>query len=144
MADRRSGSIPEPRPSSIDKLPLKFSFKHLDFENLKFRPSVCTLEYLLALLEALQRFSTWTVDQFMDINDKENRHSIYFPETSEPDGFEGIPPGDVEQFGYHDGWQFRIYSPQQPWQQWRVHGILIDDTFFVVWLDERHLLYNVR
>jgi len=65
---------------------------------------------------------------------------IFFDETSEPEGFQNIPAMDRDQAGYADGWQFSVY-PDQPWSDWRAHGILIDDTFYIVWLDQNHALY---
>jgi hypothetical protein len=44
---------------------------------------------------------------------------------------------DADQIAYEEAWQFELTRQQD----WRVHGILIDDTFFVIWLDANHLLY---
>jgi hypothetical protein len=132
--------IPEPQEVQTDQLPLKFSFKHLDLQNVKFHCSKCSGEYFQKLLEILQRLSTWKVEDFVDENNDEHRHRIYFPATSEPNGFQNIPNVDSEQFGYEDGWQFGVY-PMLRWNRWRVHGILIADTFFIVWLDPEHLLF---
>lgn len=65
---------------------------------------------------------------------------IFFDETSEPEGFQSIPEMDRDQAGYAEGWQFSV-DPDLPWRDWRAHGILIDDTFYIVWLDENHALY---
>jgi hypothetical protein len=132
--------IPEPQAVPTDQLPLKFSFKHLDLENEKFHWSKCSAEYFERLLKILQRLSTWKVEDFTDENNHDHRHRIYFPATSEPNGFQNIPNVDSEQFGYEDGWQLGVY-PEVRWNRWRIHGILIDDTFFVVWLDQNHLLF---
>jgi hypothetical protein len=140
MAERKFGGIPEPPPPTVDTLPLRFSFKHLDWSRPKFNPMDCCPQYLRALLQTLHRFSTWTVGEFTDMNNKENRHLIWFPETTEPNGFRDIPNVDAEQFGFNEGWQFRV-EPPEPWMRWRAHGILIDDTFYIVWLDQYHCLY---
>jgi|SRR5579872_1396148 len=121
-------------------MPLRFSFKHLDFNYPKFHPSRCSLQYFLKLFEILQRFSSWTVDDFIDQNNTEHRHIIPFENSSEPDGFQQIPEIDAEQLGYHEGWQFGV-SPDQRENRWRVHGLLVDDTFYVVWLDQNHQLF---
>ena len=142
MAKKRPkvrGSIPEPR-IPISQSPLKFSFKHLHLEHGKFRGTLCTDTYFHRLFEALRLFSTWTVERFTDENNKEHRHRIDFPQTSEPDGFQNIPNVDSEQFGYEDGFQFSV-CPEDRGNRWRAHGILIDDTFFLVWLDPEHQLF---
>lgn len=121
-------------------MPLRFSFRHLDFNNPKFYPSRCEVGYFLRLFEILRRFSCWTVEDFIDQNNDAHRHIIPFETSSEQDGFQHIPEIDREQLGYHDGWQFGVY-PEEPWNRWRVHGILVGDTFYVVWLDQHHELF---
>jgi hypothetical protein len=136
----RSAPIPHIDPAAVEDKPLRFSFKHLDTANPKFNPSECSTEYFCKLLATLQCFSTWTVDQFIDQTNKEHRHIIDFGTTSEPDGFQNVPGLDRDQIGYVDGWQFSVY-PDVPWSDWRAHGILIDDTFYIVWLDPEHRLF---
>jgi hypothetical protein len=139
MPNGAARGIPEPRIPT-GELPLKFSFKHLDLENPKFHVSQCSLTYFQKLFQILARFSTWRVEGFTDPNNGEHRHWIHFPTTSEPQGFQNIPNVDSEQFGYEYGYQFGIY-PEVAWNRWRAHGILIDDTFFLVWLDPEHRLF---
>lgn len=142
MAKKKARGIPEPHEIPINQRPIRFSFKHLDSTNQKFHCENCTAEYFRRLLETLQRYSTWRVEQFTEQNNNDHRHLIDFPTTSEPNGFQGIPNADSDQFGYYDGWEIGIY-PEQPWCVWRAHGILIDDTFFVVWLDPNHVLFTI-
>jgi hypothetical protein len=115
---------------------LRFSFKHLDSTNDKFQLTRCNVDFFRSLLERIRDYSGWTVDDFRDQNNHEHRHAIYFPETSETDGFVGVGL-DADQIAYEEAWQFELTRQQD----WRVHGILIDDTFFVIWLDANHLLY---
>jgi hypothetical protein len=89
---------------------------------------------LRLLLERIRDYSTWTVDDFCEQNNNEHRHIINFPATSEPNGFGNV---DTDQLAWHEAWQFELCRDQD----WRVHGILIDDTFYVVWLDANHALY---
>jgi len=139
MADHNQ-YIPATSSAEIDSLPLRFSFKHLDLTNQKFRPSGCSNEYLCKFFEVLRLFSGWTVGDFIDQNNREKRHIIDFEASSEKDGFQNIPDVDREQFGFLQGWQFGVFFKGE-YNRWRAHGILADDTFYVVWLDERHLLY---
>jgi hypothetical protein len=121
-------------------MPVRFSFKHLDLNNQKFLPSECRAEYFVKLFETLRRFSNWTIGDFIDQHNTEHRHTIDFDQTSEPDGFQRIPGLDADQFGYYEGWQFGVHLEDRG-NRWRAHGILIDDTFYIIWLDEHHRLY---
>jgi hypothetical protein len=125
-------------PSVLPESPLlKFSFKHLDPDHPKFRIDECPKEFWCALHRSIKHYSTWTVEQFRDENNNlEKRHPIYFQETSEPNGF-GI---DEEQLDYEEAWQFSVIPV--PTCIWRVHGILQEDTFYVVWLDRCHRLFR--
>ncbi|MBI3661670.1 MAG: hypothetical protein HY234_01270 [Acidobacteria bacterium] len=126
---------------ATDDQPLRFSFKHLDFNNPKFQPSECCVDYFIRLMQQLSRFSGGTVGDFSDQNNEERRHIIDFDQTSEPAGFQNIAAIDAEQLGSNDGWQFAV-RPDEAWRYlWRVHGILVDDVFYVVWLDQEHRLY---
>ena len=126
------GGIPAPiiQPE-LDSL--RFSFKHLDLDSPKFSAAHCTQEFFHAFMAGVRDLSLWTIEQFCDQNNNEHRHIIWFPETTEPEGF----PVDREQLQYHECWQFQLCRDEL----WRIHGILIDDTFYVVWLDPNHQLY---
>jgi hypothetical protein len=141
MHKRIRHGIPEPRPIPTEQKPLLFSFKHLDLEKGKFHFSKCSAEFLESLFLCLRNFSTWTVGVFNEENNNEHRHKIWFPDNTEPDCFLNAPNSDPEQFGFHEAWQFGVL-PDCPENRWRVHGILIDDTFFIVWLDAGHELYR--
>jgi hypothetical protein len=143
MPNHQGSGIPEPQPVPTDQLLLRFSFKHIHLENDKFHYSNCDLGYFVKLLECLRRYSTWKVEDFKNPNNDEHRHSIWFPDTTEPAGFANMPNVDSEQFGYEVGIQFEV-CPDLKGTRWRVQGILIDDTFFVVWLDPNHLLYGLK
>ena len=131
--------IPEVRRAAAN-MPLRFSFKYLDLDHPKFSYSKCCTEYFVRLFQRMFRLSNGTVDDFIDQNNRDRRHIIDFSLTTEPDGFQHIYKIDPEQLGFHEGWQFAVY-PEDRGNIWRAHGILIDDTFFVVWLDQDHLLF---
>ncbi|MBZ5628113.1 MAG: hypothetical protein LAO06_04520 [Acidobacteriia bacterium] len=152
MADEENGReapipalapAPEPPTPAIPEIvvpaenrPLRFSFKHLDTANRKFQLADCNAEFFRALVERIRDYSSWTVDDFCDQNNNEHRHVIHFPDTTEPNGFAGLG-FDPDQLEYHEAWQFEL----SPIEEWRVHGILIDDTFYIIWLDADHNLY---
>jgi hypothetical protein len=113
---------------------LRFSFRHLECTHQKFNIDVCSAEFFKFLLQSIRDYSTWMVDDFREQNNNERRHVIDFPKTSEPNGFTSL---DADQLAIHEAWQFQLCKKED----WRVHGILIDDTFYVVWLDVNHALY---
>ena len=53
--------------------------------------------------------------------------------TTRPDGFTALN----DRFRGYPGWQFCISANEHG----RVHGIIMDDTFYVIWLDKDHNLY---
>lgn len=84
--------------------------------------------------------SNWAVETFIDQDNEEHRHIIDFTISSEPDGFRHVQGLDPEQLGVYDGWEFGVY-PEQRWCQYRAHGIVIDDVFYIIWLDQEHRLF---
>lgn len=119
---------------------LTFSFKHLDLSHPKFKPEYCTLDFWNSFLCALKDLSDNTVEDFCDINHTEHRHLIVFEDTCEPAGF-GIDSTDNDL--WMNPWQFALEpdSRTPPNSLWRVHGVIISDTFYVIWLDPDHCLY---
>ena len=113
---------------------VKFSFKYLDADNPKFLPSDCPHEFWPALMARLKLYSNLTVEVFLDQNNPDRRHIIHFAETTEPNGFVNV---DTEQLAYEEPWQFDL----ETWQPWRIAGILVDDMFYIIWLDHSHSLY---
>ena len=70
----------------------------------------------------------------------EHRHVIDFTQTSETVGFTSAPGIDGDhgdQLAYFEAWQFQV----RPMTNWRAHGFMSDDTFFIVWLGPHHNLY---
>jgi len=133
---KRNEQIPAPRPADVDGKLLRFSFKYLDFGNANFIPSDCSHEYFCHLFRILNTLSDWRVGDFVDPHNNQHRHLIDFDNSTETNGFQ-LPEGD--QMGYVEGWQFSV-QPDVPHYQGRVHGALVDEVFFIVWLDEHHRL----
>ena len=119
----------------LDDQPLSFSFKHLDSDNAKFLLDSCDAAFYRALIEKIKDYSSWTIEQFCDENGNDRRHRIHFPETSEPKGFSFLAN---EQLESSEIWQFCL----DPMKEWRVHGFIIYNTFFIVWLDPGHRLFK--
>jgi hypothetical protein len=115
---------------------LQFSFKHLDLQNPTFPVSACTADFWVALAAKLVEYSQWPVEVFEDQNHEAHRHTIDFAETSEPNGFAHL---GMDNLGYATTWQFQVGV-----DRWRVLGFLLDDVFYVVWLDPNHCLYQLN
>lgn len=122
------------KKSGATDAPLKFSFSLFDTTDEDVCPKKFPDGYTRTLMERLKALSTWTVKQFTTTSNKSVRnHSITWAETARPDGFKHLN----EQFRSYTGWQFSLTANEHG----RVHGIIIDDTFYVIWLDCGHRLY---
>lgn len=70
---------------------------------------------------------------------RDRRHVIHFEKTTQKFGFIEAPGVDEDQSNYSEPWQFGLRRDRV----WRVHGFLIDDTFYVVWFDPNHDLCDL-
>ena len=133
-APRAQKNIPPVQPSSDNPL-LRFSFKLISLTGEKFCVRRCASGYLDRFLNRLRDLSHLSVKEFRTNRSPAIRsHQIDFSRTSEPNGFAHLN----EQLQAEQPWQFEITSNEHG----RVHGLLIDDTFYVVWIDPDHLLYD--
>jgi hypothetical protein len=116
---------------------LQFSFKLLDVHtNKKFGLHHAVKDgYLEKLLLRLKDVSSMRTSEFRRNYSKQLRnHLIDFAGTSEPKGFSQLN----EQLRAEQAWQFELTQNEHG----RIHGLLIGDTFYVVWLDPCHILYS--
>lgn len=114
---------------------IRFSFRHLSSTE-KFGHEKVTdaATYLPQFLGRLQSVSDMSLSSFRTNKDKALRaHRHDWASTSEPTGFSHLTP----QLQACEAWQFEISVNEHG----RVHGILIDEVFYVVWLDPGHQLY---
>ncbi len=127
------------KPTDISKDELRFSFKYLQLSNPKYCVNSQEVKYFLKFLERLFDISKCPIIQLkMGTYGKTLRfHPIDFgdPCVSE-DGFTSLPSAFVP-IAEENAWQFSISSNEHG----RVHGFIIGDVFFVVWLDPDHNLY---
>ncbi|MBF0507756.1 MAG: hypothetical protein HQK57_02385 [Deltaproteobacteria bacterium] len=84
------------------------------------------------MLARLRDMSGISVGEFMSGRSMRS-HPIDWLSTTRPDGFN--LNDDLKEFG---AWQFQVTGNAHG----RVHGLLIDNVFFVVWLDPDHRLYK--
>lgn len=116
---------------------LRFSFRLLDIHNnSKFGLHHAAKDgYLEKLLLRLKDVNGIRIKEFRQNYTKQLRnHRIDFSKTSEPNGFSQLN----EQLKGEEAWQFELTQNEHG----RVHGLLIGDTFYIVWLDPCHILYS--
>lgn len=122
----QKGAIPNPE--------LRFSFKFFDDSDTELCPPLFGELYTQILMKRLKDLSAWTVQEFMNCSSKSLRIHIHdWGSTSRPKGFNHLP---THLQALH-GWQFQLSANEHG----RIHGIIIDHTFFVIWLDRDHKLY---
>jgi hypothetical protein len=115
---------------------ISFSFKYYQENHNKFSCIKKEVSYWLTLLERLKSLSRLTAQEFLASRSITLRcDPIKWEETSES-GF-GLP--NEEQL-VDIPYQFSISSNKHG----RVHGFLINETFYIVWLDPDHLLYPAK
>jgi len=121
----KKGSVPNPT--------LRFSFKLFDCTDPEVCPPNFSNGYVQTLMDRLKCISSWTVNEFVSGGSKALRnHPIKWEDTARPNGFK-LP----EQFEAYTPFQFSLSA-----NEWgRVHGLLVDDTFHIVWLDHDHKVY---
>jgi hypothetical protein len=115
---------------------LRFSFRFLHSDG-KFgsehAPDPAT--YLPQLLNRLRGLSTMRPEEFRTTRDPSLRiHTHDWAGTTEKHGFGKLSA----QLNGHVGWQFQLSANKHG----RVHGILVDEVFYIVWLDPEHRLYQ--
>lgn len=138
----KKGASPPPLSERVHKdrqLPdglMRFSFRHYQkTEKFCQPPNGDNPGYSEKLLERLRDISSFTVSDFRKNQSKALRaHRHNWDETTEPNGYAHLS----EQLRQCEPWQFSLSANEHG----RVHGILIDEVFYVVWLDPGHKLYE--
>lgn len=115
---------------------LCFSFKFLDLDHADFHCKDREPGYFHKMLERMKYLSGMRVDELM--NARPNATLRFHRIDWQNDRV------SVKSFGIRgweecdeDAWQFSISANEHG----RVHGFLIDNVFYVVWLDPDHQLY---
>lgn len=129
-----SGRIHKDRALPDDLL--RFSFRHLHSSDKFGHEKVQDAgTYLPQFLTRLQAVSGMQLSEFRSNKDKSlGAHTHDWDRTTEKKGFSHLS----SQLQACEAWQFRLSVNEHG----RVHGILIDEVFYVVWLDPGHLLYT--
>jgi hypothetical protein len=128
--NRPSAIVKQPAPDA----PLRFSFKLFDETDQEMCPAIFSNGYTRTLMQRLRALFGWTVRDFTSRQESTIRnHQHDWTESSRPDGFSHLNA----HYRAYPGWQFSLTANEHG----RVHGIIIDDTFYVIWLDKDHALY---
>lgn len=131
------GRIPAKDDGADDHSLILLSFQLLDLHgNPKFSTDHCADTYLGKLLGRLRDLNQTPLKEFRRPGNSLRSHLIRFSETSESEGFTSLN----DQLRGIEPWQFQISSNEHG----RVHGILLNGTFYVVWIDPCHLLYSEK
>ena len=133
MTPKQRGKIAEKQRFDDEII---FSFKYLDLlGNPKFSIAGCGESYLAKLLLRLKDLSRITYNEFVSSQSSALRsHKIYWPKTTEPNGFTCLNAELRQQQAF----QFEISANEHG----RVHGFLVSNIFYIVWLDPHHNLYS--
>ena len=122
------------KKQDVSNLPLKFSFKYFDATDAETCPPTFKDGYVQSLMERLKSLSSWTISDFLTPQGKAVRnHIVDWSTTARPDGFKHLN----KQLAAYPAHQFSISKSSAG----RVHGLLIDDTFHICWLDQDHKVY---
>lgn len=115
--------------------PLRFSFMHLDTTHPAFDLRAREGDYLRRLLARLKDLSRLRVKEFYSTRSAALRiQPINFRDPGVAMKSFGIPGmGEADEAAF----QFAISANEHG----RVHGFLLEDTFYVRWLDPDHNLY---
>ena len=85
-------------------------------------------------MSRLKDLSAWKTTEFTASRSKAIRsHPIDWNGTSRPKGFSHLN----EQYHSYTPYQFSISANEDG----RVIGLLIDDCFYIIWLDHHHKVY---
>lgn len=112
---------------------VKFSFKYLIGDNPKFVFINLDSDYFLKLIDRLKDISKMSINDFRQSRSTSLRaHSIDWDATTE--SCFGLPGEEqIVEIPY----QFCVSANEYG----RVHGFLIQNRFYIVWLDREHKLY---
>lgn len=124
-----------PTPAELHHSLVRFSFKYLELDHEKFclPDPAKKQQYLATLFDRLKQISSMSFADFRQAGRALRSHCINWEKTSEPDGYAHLS----EQMQQCEPWQFSLARDELG----RIHGLLLDDVFYAVWIDHEHQLY---
>ena len=130
--DKAKKALPKLDIAALNET-VKYSFKYFQSDHPRFYPDTGVYDNngILELIQRLKGISMMNMNDFMNKYSKSLRnHLIRWEDTAISDGYVHLP------FAIELPFQFEISLSHG-----RVHGFIIDTTFYVVWLDQEHQLY---
>lgn len=113
---------------------VRFSFRHWHSNDKFCLPDLVEKpQYLETLLDRLKNVSNMKMSEFRQAGNALRSHLLDWDRTTEPKGYSHLSP----QLQDCQPWQFSLARAELG----RIHGILIDDVFYVVWFDPDHKMY---
>jgi len=115
---------------------IRFSFRHF----VAAEPFVWPIgealgSYIEKLFDRLREVSSISLSDFRTNKSRALRaHTHDWPRTTQAAGFTHLN----EQLRGCEPWQFCLSANEHG----RIHGLLIDEVFYVVWFDPNHALYS--
>jgi hypothetical protein len=140
--DRGGGRVRSGADNAQFETLTRFSFKFYNPSHAVFHCRDREIPYFLTLLERLKSLCMVRMSELTArSNDTTRFHRIDWNHKSvSQDGF-GIRGSDGTCDDYdEEAWQFSLSSNEHG----RVHGFVIDNVFYIVWLDPEHKLYASR
>jgi len=129
------GKSKEKVSAELDKK-IKFSFKYLDL-NKKFNINDCGTNYLLLFISRLSVISDMYAKKFKECElDTLSNHRIDWDKPKYTENCFGIPEEEKKAYS---PFQFGLDNNKYG----RIHGFIIDNIFYVVWIDPKHRLYEL-
>lgn len=113
---------------------IRFSLRHFSVNDKFCYPLKNQDSYYPSLLERMKELSNFKVSEFRTNKARSLRcHTHDWSKTSEPEGYAQLS----DQLRECEPWQFCLSANEHG----RVHGILIDEVFYIIWIDVEHKLY---
>lgn len=146
---KKNNGVHIPKGTRIDKIPdvatktvanqeerlLLFSFEILEYNDYFNLNKTCE-RWGVDFINLLADLSKVTVKQFRcNPKFKSGTYRIHSHEDSRPPPSISFPP-KVKELGLKQFWQIALDKSSG-----RIHGILIDNVFYIIWLDPLHNLY---
>ncbi|HDR8486316.1 TPA: hypothetical protein QC445_003127 [Bacillus cereus] len=114
---------------------IKFSFTYFDRDTQLFNCSGTNFDWFVCLVDHLKEVSKLTKKEFLFDKKYFNHYEPHQHAWDKVKHSYPMPPQYFEQIK-DECWQFRLASSNG-----RVHGFVIGNVFYVVWLDPHHNFY---
>jgi hypothetical protein len=116
---------------------ITFSFRFFDKDTEEFNCGGIKDSWFLSLLDTLKHISEFTKVEFL--SNRSTRLRVHSHSWDQLDHKYDLPGSYMEQLSEDACIQFSVSKANG-----RIHGFMIENTFFVVWFDPHHNLYAME